>query len=251
MRRLVWALALLLISSMHCIAAGYQSLSSNDGKVIEAKVIDYIAGKSVDIETKSGDVYKGVSLDRFNAQTISYFNQWAAERKAKKDDAPLTADAKITIFVTCSRDDDLNVGGDPDNREVVYEPAITFDNKDKDLSHRAVSGTLVLIGESVLKNREYHILYKEDFVVDLLANSRTRWAGKSFTNTYDDYARNGSAFGAKYESYLLVLRDKEGNATLIKTPKTRWRENYKSILRADTSNAYSPDFTKSFEKTKV
>lgn len=163
----------------------------------------------------------------------------------------LTADSRIKVFVKSSRDDDLNEKGDPDNREVEYEPALTFDNEEKDLSFKNVRGTLVFIGESVLSNREMHILYKEDFSVDLPADTRIRWEGEPFTNVYDDYAKNGSAFGAEYEGYLLVLRDKEGNVAYIKASKSKWADNYEAILEANKNKAYSADFEESFPKSKV
>jgi hypothetical protein len=227
----------------------YRTLHSSDGKPLEAKVTAYDPTKGVSIETSSGQKYENVGVDRFSPEDQKYFKEWLAQRIAEKDDARLMHDSKITMFVKSSRDNDLNDKGDPDNREVEYEPAITFDNKDKDLSYQNVEGTLAFIGQSVLDKKEYHILYRQDFTVNLPASERTRWVGKSFKNVYDDYARNGSAFGAEYEGYLLVLNDKQGHPVIVKASKSLWKGCIRGILAADLRQGHSRDFTESFKKT--
>tara|TARA_B110000208_G_scaffold144691_2_gene174548 strand:+ start:71 stop:898 length:828 start_codon:yes stop_codon:yes gene_type:complete len=227
----------------------YRTLHNSHGNPLEAQVTAYDPTKGVSIQTRSGQKYENVGIDRFSPEDQKYFKEWQAKHIAEKDDAQLMHDSKITMFVKSSRDDDLNDKGDPDNREVEYDPAITFDNKDKDLSYQNVEGTLVFIGQSVLDKKEYHILYRQDFTVNLPSGERTRWVGKSFKNVYDDYARNGSAFGAEYEGYLLVLNDKLGHPAIIKASKSHWKGCIRSILAANSRQGYSRDFSESFKKT--
>lgn len=232
-------------------ASEYREFTNPEGRSIHAKILDYQGTNTVSIETREGQKFNDVPLSRFSSQDIAYIKEWAKEQEAAKHDAILQHDSKIQVFIKRSRDTDLNDKGDPDNQEEAFEPAITFDNNDKDLSFQNVKGTLVFIGQSVLNKKEYHIIYKEDFNVDLLSRNRTRWQGKPFINTYDSYGGNGSAFGAKYEGYLLVLRDKNGKAKIIKASKSRWTDVYKSILDADMNGAYNRNFDERFAKTKI
>ncbi|WP_269524086.1 hypothetical protein [Coraliomargarita parva] len=226
-------------------------MTNNDGRTITAKVVDYKPGESVDIELENGTFYQDVALTHFSEADCKYFKSWHQAREAAKKDAPLMPDSKIKAFVKSSRDDDFNKSGDPDDREVVYEPAITFDNEEVELSFQKVRGTLVFIGESVIKNREMHILYRENFTIDLPAGSRSYWNGTPFTNTYDANPSNGSAFGAKYEGYLLVLRDQEGKVRVIKASKSKWEKAYKLILNAEKRKGYSSDFEDSFTPATI
>jgi hypothetical protein len=230
-------------------AQEYRTLHNSDGVAIIAKVTDYDPAKGVSIQTRAGQKYQDVKLHFFSTEDQRYFKEWHAAREAAKHDAQLMPDAKIKMFVKSSRDNDLNDKGDPDNREVEYEPAITFDNEDKDLSYQDVEGTLVFIGQSVLDKGEYHVLYREDFTVTLPARERTKWEGSAFKNVYDDYAANGSAFGAEYEGYLLVLRDKEARPVIVKASKSSWKSCLSAILSANMRQGHSRDFSKSFAKT--
>jgi hypothetical protein len=230
-------------------AEEYRTMHNSEGSAIIAKVTDYDPAKGVSIQTRAGQKYKHVRPHFFSPEDQQYFQTWHAAREAAKDDARLTADAKIKMYVKSSRDNDLNDKGDPDNREVEYEPAITFDNKDKDLSYQDVEGTLVFIGQSVLDKSEYHILYRQDFTVSLPARERTKWAGRAFKNVYDDYGANGSAFGAEYEGYLLVLRDQKGRPVIVKASKSSWKSCIPAIMEANMKQGYSRDFSESFAKT--
>lgn len=153
----------------------------------------------------------------FSAKDQAYILEWEKKRVATeiadRENAQLLLDAKLLILVKSGRDNDLNDKGDPDHREVEYEPGLTIDSREKDSRFKGVQGTLVFIGQSVLEKKEYHTLYRQDFTVDLKAGERTKWQGKGFLNVYDDYAANGSAFGVEYEGYLVVLRDNQGFAS--------------------------------------
>ena len=236
-------------------AQEYRTFTSRDGKTVEAKVIDYMADvpgtkmKMVTIELKNGETYEKLDTNIFSSADQKYFKQWHADRLAAKDDAPLLPDAEIKMAVKKSRYNDLNDKGDPDNREVEYEPVIIFENEDWDLSYKKVGGTLVFIGQSTLDRGEFHVLYKEDFSIDLPRMEETIWEGKPFVNVYDSNPSNGSAFGAKYDGYLIVLRDKNKKAQVIEASKAEWEENYQSILDADISKAYNKTFQESGEKS--
>jgi hypothetical protein len=239
----------LIVIGTDVLAEEFRTLTNNEGDEIEAKVIEYLNDQHVTIELRNGKTYKDVDISRFSIKDRTYFKEWEKARIAAKENADLKSDTELSIFVKSARDDDLNDKGDPDNREVEYEPAITFDNKEKDFSFKNVSGTLVFIGQSVLENSEFHILYREDFKVDLPRGERVHWEGKPFKNVYDDYARNGSAFGAEYEGYLVVLRDKNQDVRVIKASKSSWKDDYRQILKANMRQGHSRDFRKSFPKT--
>lgn len=230
-------------------AEEYRDFRNNDGVTIHARITDYDPDSGVSLELRDGRRYNSVALELFSAEDRDFVRSWFEARIAAKNDAPLKPDSRLIITVKLGRNDKLNDGSDPDNREVDYSPGIVLENEDKDLSYKNIRGTLVIIGESVLESREYHVLYKEDFTLDVSTLSSAEWAGSSFKNVYDDYADNGSAFGADYEGYLVALRNKEGQVQMIKTSKTKWQAAHERILSANTRRAYSHDFSSSFEKT--
>jgi hypothetical protein len=240
---------ILLLFSAASSADEFRKFTNTQGKEIDGQIIDYLNEGKVSIKMRNGTIHKDVDVSFFSTSDRAYFKEWKREQLLSKEDANLTSETRLSIFVKKSRDNDLNDKGDPDNRVVEYEPKITIDNEEKDYSFKNVKGTLVFIGQSVLNNKEFHILYREDFVVSLPANRRVHWEGKSFTNVYDDYAKNGSAFGAVYEGYLILLRDKGGAPKIIKASKSSWRDHYQRILKVSLNKGHSRDFSQSFPKT--
>ncbi|ADE55485.1 hypothetical protein [Coraliomargarita akajimensis] len=230
-------------------ASEYRTFTSNDGRTIVAKITAYNPSTGLSIELKNGTQYKNLSLSHFSSADQSYIKEWQQKLIQAKNDAPLQPNSNISITVKRSRDTDLNDKGDPDNLEESLEPGITFHNKDKDLSFQGVEGTLVLIGQSVLNKNEYHILYNESFTVDLPALERVKWKGRPRLNVYDSNPSNGSAFGAKYEGYLLVLSDKHGTVQIVKGSKSRWERVHREIVNASMNDAYSREFDERFAKT--
>ncbi|MGC6423680.1 MAG: hypothetical protein ACON4O_01690 [Lentimonas sp.] len=248
MKRLL-LLALFIIGSVAASGESeFRIMTNKDGQTIEAKVVSH-DGTRVTIETRNGTTYENVNISIFSVSDRIYFKEWAAAAQAAKDDAELKFDSKIKMFVKSSRDNDLNDKGDPDNREVEYEPAITFENEDKDLSFKDVRGTLVFIGESVLEKKEFHILYKENFTVTIPRGERVKWTGTPFKNIYDDFAANGSAFGAEYEGYLIVLYDKRDKAVITKASKTKWGRYHERILKANISLGHIDNFSRTVPKS--
>lgn len=229
-------------------AQDYRTLTSSDGRQIEATITDCDEAK-VSIQLSNGQVFSNVPISRFSEDDQKYFRQWILDREAAKLDAHLTRESRIEVIIKRGRDDDLNESGDPDNREVRYDPEIIFENEETELSFKNVSGTIVFIGQSVLNSREYHLLNLQDFKVDLPVGERTTWIGKPFKNIYDDYAQNGSAFGAEYEGFLLILYDKNKKAQIIKSSKKNWEANYDFLIKADKNKGYTIDFSESGPKT--
>jgi len=248
-------MAVVLALSLWCTASlsaeEYRALKSSDGKTIEATITGYDAARGVSLKTKSGQIFKDVPANRFSIDDQSYFKTWAEKRETEKADASLTAENKIKIAVKTSGDKDLNKKGDPDNQEVSHEPGIIFDLSEEENSYQKVSGTLVFIGQSVIERDEYHILYREDFTVDLPSGETVKWDGTPFTNVYDSITGNGSAFGAAYDGYLLVLRNKEGVISVSKSSSARFLDYVEAILKADLREGHSKDFTSSAAKSRL
>jgi len=234
-------------------AAPFRNFTNQAGKTIEARITDFDpARERVSIEMKDGTHYKDIDISLFSGDDREYMGDWLEAKEAAKKDAPLRADSRVDITLKRGLDNDLNQGSDPDDRHVAYEPSIIFENEELELSFKKIKGTLVIIGESVVKNGEYHILSREDFVLDdLPARTKVEWMGKPFVNIYDDNPHNGSAHGADYAGYLVVLRDKADKVRKIFSSKTSWEERYERILKASLIQAHSRDFSKSFEKSRL
>ncbi len=249
--RMSLALALSLWFSASLTAEEYRALKSSDGKTLEATITGFDAARGVSLKTKSGQIFKDVPIDRFSIDDQNYFKSWAEKRETEKGDAMLTAENNIKIVVKTTGDKDINKKGDPDNMEVSHEPGITFDLTAEENSYKKVSGTLVFIGQSTVERDEYHILYREDFTVDLPSGETVKWDGTPFTNVYDSIKGNQSAFGAAYDGYLLVLRNKEGVISVSKSSSAKFLEYAEAILKADLRQGHSKDFTSSAPKSQL
>ncbi len=243
------ALALFLWFNAPLSAEEYRALKSSDGKIIEATVTGFDATRGVSLKTKGGQIFKDVPVDRFSIDDQNYFKTWAVNGSSGTADAPLTAENKIKITVRAGQDKSLNKKGDPDNLEVSHEPGISFDLTAEENSYQKVNGTLVFIGQSVIERDEYHILYREDFTVDLPSGEIVKWDGTPFTNIYDSIPGNGSAFGAAYDGYLLVLRNKQGVISVSKSSSAKFLEYAEAILKADLRQGHSKDFATSAPKS--
>jgi hypothetical protein len=226
-----------------------RSFSSTDGSLIRAQLTSYSPTNGVSMKLENGRQVDKVPLSRFSDADRQFIETWAKAQQVGAENAPLKADSNIKIFVNSSEDDSLNQKGDPDNLEVKYEPGINFENLDEKLSFKSVGGTLVFIGQSVIEKNEYHILYRQDFTVDLPTGEKVRWQGTPFTNTVDSNPSNGSAFGAEYVGYLVVLRDGQNRGLKVKASKSQWEDCYEAIIKADMRQGHSRDFSKSSQKS--
>ena len=131
-------MCLLLLLPAAASAGEFRTFTNTQGNEIKAQLIDYSSEGKVSIEMRDGTIHKDVDVSFFSTSDRTYFKEWKKEQLFAKEDANLTSETRLSIFVKSARDNDLNDKGDPDNREVEYEPAITIDNKEKDYSFKNI-----------------------------------------------------------------------------------------------------------------
>lgn len=226
-----------LCSSISLASEDYRTFTSQDGATIEAKITACDYPHTVSIQRRDGSEFKDVSLSLFSIEDRGYARKWVDAQKKLKDDADLTSEAKIDISVHKGRDEDMNDYGDVDDRVITFEPGLVIDSRERNLTYQNVKGTLVVIGRGIIQDKTYAILDKQDFVVTIRPLEQARWDGKAFSCRYDpDYG------GFEYSGYLLVLRNKAGQITIIKGSKSVWEKNAKGILKAKKQTGYNREF---------
>ncbi|MGJ3242329.1 MAG: hypothetical protein ACFE0O_05140 [Opitutales bacterium] len=237
-----WLLGLLVAGSPLAAEAAWRTFTDNNGRTLRAEILDTPAPDKVTIRRDDGRVFRDLNVGLFSADDQAHIRQWREERVKALDEADLTPDARLDIRVLRRRDDDLNNYGNIDDREVAYLPRVRITNEEVERTFTGVKGTLVFVGESVLDGRVYKIIDRQSFTLDLPRRETTEWTGKPFENKYDDDGTNGYAFGYKYEGYLLVLKNRQGQTVQLKASRSAWEKRPGPLLRASTRSAYDGDF---------
>lgn len=96
-----------------------------------------------------------------------------------------------------------------DNRALRLSVGVDIANKHPTRELRGGKGTLIIMGRSVIELREYGVLGREEFPVDVPVKTPFHFEGKDIASEYDDKG-GSSRFGYTYSGYILVLQDSEG-----------------------------------------
>jgi len=254
-RRIIGFLAIPFLSFELCLSLGAQEgpilkLTDSGGREIEARIIALDEG-AVTIERADGRLFYEIPLSKFSKKSQEKITASFAEQEESRLFPDLTEDADLKVRFSSGRDDDLNDTGDPDNRSVVLQPSVGFENTNFTETYRDIECTVYIIGKSVLSSDEYKILNKQDFTVTIPPRESVRWESKPFNNLYDDYAKNGSAFGYKYDDYLLVLRNRSGEPVLVYSARKHFEKVAENIFKASLSKSYDEDFEKEVPESRV
>ena len=227
-----------LLSGGWLMAKGYREFRSSDGVRIEAEMLE-ASSTAITIRREDGKVFKDVPLERFCAEDRRYVNQWLAQEKERINNADLSADSKVKLLFLKGKDDEMNNYGDIDDRIVKFEPEVVLTSEEKIVTYPDVEGTIVVVGQGILKNDQYTILSKQNFSIEVLPKQKSRWDGEAFECRYDpDYG------GFEYGGYLLVLRNRAGDIVKSKASKSHWEKNPKVILGARKFQGYDSKFEK-------
>ncbi|MEM0966751.1 MAG: hypothetical protein AAGJ81_11435 [Verrucomicrobiota bacterium] len=246
------ALSLAGLLSLSFIAEGkVHDLISIDGSTIKAELVEMVGRDSVTIRREDGREFYAVPLDRFSGDTRTAIIDWFKSIEDARLFPDINSDSEIKIGFSRGRDDDLNEDGDPDDRVVTLEPSIVFYSDNFEITYQNVEGTVIVIGESVLTRDEMKVLNRQNFTVTIPPRENVRWEGKPFTNRYDSNARNGSAHGYKYEDYLIILYNREGEPAIITSSRNFYEKIADQIMKASPKKSYNEDFSEEVEESRV
>jgi hypothetical protein len=231
----------LLLPSLLLQAEGdYRTFTNDMGSTIEAKITEASDQGSVTLERRDGRTFKDVDITLFSNADQKYINKWRKKQAAKYDDADLKPDSRIALNVLKKTTDNMNDYGDIDDRIVSFQPSVVADNQEVRFSFKSVQGTLIIIGENIMDNREYVILNRQNFKLNLPKTEKVRWDGSPFECRYDpDYG------GFEYGGYLVALKNKAGKVVQVKASKSIWERNAGKIIKAKKRTGYSRDFEQS------
>jgi hypothetical protein len=252
-RRKLLALVALAVAGAAFFARSAEPLRlvATDGAVIRALPLEMVGEDAVTIRREDGREFYAVPLARFSPESRSRIAAWFEARREEALYPDLTPDSDITVRFSRGRDDDLNDDGDPDDRTVRLEPSITFRNNEFQTTYRDLEGIVFVIGESVLTRNEMKLLDKQRFTVTLPSGENVRWEGKPFVNRYDPNPGNGSGFGYKYEDYLIVLFNRDGDPVVLHSSRKHFEEVAPNIMKASPRKSYDEDFARVVPESRV
>jgi len=246
-------LTIVLMSMGTIRAAGETMLNLEDvkGRSIRAEIVELNGDDAVTIRRDDGQLFAWLPLKNLSEDSRKQIQAWAKRQEELKNYPIVSAESNLAVRFSRGRDDDLNDDGDPDDRVVVMEPTVSILNKDFNTTYRDVEGIVVVIGESAITSGEMKILFREKFTLTLPYQETVRWQGKTFTNRYDENPRNGSAHGYKYEDYLIILYDPDGNTVYKTSSRKKHEENASRILKANPKKSYDEDFEREVPESRI
>ncbi|MCB1208022.1 MAG: hypothetical protein KDK97_01785 [Verrucomicrobiales bacterium] len=96
-----------------------------------------------------------------------------------------------------------------DDRVVKSQYSIDITNREVSRNLDGATATLVVFGRSVVDNKEYKVLYRDEWPVTIEAHKSQRLEGKEFQTVYDD--ANTFRQGYRLHGFVLAIRDASGN----------------------------------------
>ena len=219
--------------------AEYRIFTSTDGSQIEAKIIECESEATVTIERQDGVQFKNVPVQRFSKEDRKFISEWFKADILKYEDAYLTSEADLSITFVRGRDNDHNSYGDIDDRIIDINPEVVIGNNDKDYSFKHLNVTSIVIGEGVAASRGIFVLLdKQQFSMEVAADSKAEWKGEGFTVAYDpDFS------GFDYGGFLVIIRNRDGHITHMKASKVLLEKNYQNIEKAEKMTGYNKTFS--------
>ncbi|MES2506233.1 MAG: hypothetical protein V4599_05990 [Verrucomicrobiota bacterium] len=105
-------------------------------------------------------------------------------------------------------------GGDFDDQLQVLKPRVKFTNMDNLQNYAGHKASLIVIGESTVDRKVFKVLLRHDFGVELPLRQILDEKAPDVKTQYDT---TGAKFGFKYDGWILVVKDAQGQLVLAKS----------------------------------
>lgn len=217
-------------------SAATRTFKDTSGRSIEAEVVS-VSGDAVTLRRSDGRVFLH-PLAIFAPEDQAYIKNGGrevkrtdasapvpgkVEKKEKEDAPPAVVEPKsasasgqpylLEPRIRIGKSDRLSKIEKFDDRALRLSVGVDITNRHPTRELHGGKGTLIIMGRSVLQLREYAVLGREEFPVDVPVKTPFRFEGKDIASEYDDKGGT-SRFGYTYSGYVFVLQDAEGRIIL-------------------------------------
>lgn len=197
----------------------YRTLTSTDGKQLEAKVIK-VAGADVVIQAKNGRSYT-LPASKFSPDDQAYFKK-VAEDLAKNYIPRLEIDFK-------SGKGDRRTEAYFDDRTVELQPSVDIESREQTFELQNATATVMMIGKHVTDRNNLLVISKEEFKLPALPAGKTATlTGQKYKLEYDD--RSSIRHGHRYAGYLVVVKNESGRV-ISKAGTTAYIDKSELLLK--------------------
>ena len=234
--RILFCIALL--SSISLInGETMREFTNSQGSTLRAEILSVNRAEQVTLKRDDGRIFRDLPIDMFSNADRKYIRQWQANLEKALNNADIQANSDFTVTVGKRRDDDFNKYNDIDDRVVKYAPRVNIHNDEIKETFTDVRGTLIIVGQEILRKNEYAVLFREDFKLDLPPGEKTTLFRTKFRMAYDpDYG------GQNYEGYLILIKNRQDKIIFLKASKGIWEDNVNKLLKAKKGYTYDRKF---------
>lgn len=105
-------------------------------------------------------------------------------------------------------------GGDFDDQMQLLKPRVKFTNMDNVQNYEGHKASLLIVGESTVDRKVFKVLLRHDFKVELPLRQILDERAPEVKTAYDT---TGAKFGFKYDGWILLVTDAQGQLVLAKS----------------------------------
>ncbi len=126
-------------------------------------------------------------------------------------------------------------GGDWDDKLDRISFDVKFTNGDPTLSFENCKAQLFIFAQSVMDRKAYQLLGSDTASFSLPPRGTFTFETKEVSTRYDT---TNAKFGAKYDSYILLVHDSAGKLLLKKSSNPQWLPNAEKIAGLKINSFY-------------
>ncbi|HEX8296114.1 MAG TPA: hypothetical protein VF593_07420 [Chthoniobacteraceae bacterium] len=155
------------------------------------------------------------------ALVFTWLLPMAGETSAQAPTAPASGvqfDQRVQVDVARSRTNRVG-GGDFDDKTDRISFVVKLVNSDTKASFQGHKAEFYVWAQSIVNPKAFLLLTADQSAVSLLPRGTHEFTSKEGTTMYDT---TGARFGAKYDGWVLVVRDSEGKVVLKKASQASW-----------------------------
>src|SRR5688500_623399 len=110
-------------------------------------------------------------------------------------------------------------GGDYDDKRDVISFKLKFTNYDLNVGFQDMSCEFYIFGQQIVASKAFKLLGAENLPLSIPELGTTELESKEVVSQWDN---TGVRFGAKYDSWVLVVRDATGTIVMKKSSSPNW-----------------------------
>jgi len=183
---------------------------------------------------------------KWNATLVVMLSAWIICAKTQAQaPAPLPG-FEQRVRVEVLRDKKTRIkGGDADDKTDQISFTVKLTNTDTRATFDSCKGEFYVFAESILNRKAFKLLGADNFEFALPPRGTHSFTSKETTTLWD---RTDARFGAKYDAWVLVVRDAAGKVILKKSSAPTWLPVAEQMNTLNENSFYGRDLKPARER---